>query len=230
MAVYGPDDPDVERMGEWLGKTTLEPGAREDLIRLHTEGVRSDYLAGLSDREKKERLARISYEQFLDDALGVHEHTKAWFDDRPKGLFCVGIDAYPALFAWAEGYPGFQLQDLQQGIPTPVDRTCSETYCPQFGHCPRYCGETNPPTTARFTLLVILIPSCCPLALSFDLLRLSATLPSTATSGLDLKSGGLSTTRGFSFDPSSVPSSDPSLSVESYSPAPTASVRSPGQW
>ena len=44
-----------------------------------------------------------------DRDLGMH--------DRPKGLFCVGIDAYPALYAWAEGYPGFQGMKLEPFSP-----------------------------------------------------------------------------------------------------------------
>lgn len=113
---YG-EDPDRERLREWFGRTPLAPEARRDLQRLYVDGVPAGYLAGLSDREKKRRLAKVSYEEFLRDAADVHPHVLAWFDDDPKGLFCVGIDAYPALYAWAEGYPGFQGMDLEPFSP-----------------------------------------------------------------------------------------------------------------
>tara|TARA_Y100000294_G_scaffold174676_1_gene193201 strand:- start:1748 stop:3007 length:1260 start_codon:yes stop_codon:yes gene_type:complete len=70
-------------------------------------------MPGLSDVDKKERLARISYRDFLLDLARVHPDVIPFFDDRPKGSFCVGIDAYPALYGWAQGYPGFQGMNLE---------------------------------------------------------------------------------------------------------------------
>jgi len=107
------DDPDPVHMKNWLSKTPMAPQAQRDLVRLYTEGVPADYLSGLTDQEKKERLARTSYKEFLTDAAKVHPDVLKYLDDRPKGLFCVGIDAYPALFGWAQGYPGFQQLGLE---------------------------------------------------------------------------------------------------------------------
>ena len=87
--------------------------ARRDIARLYDDGANPDYMPGLSDADKKERLARISYRDFLLDLAKVHPDVIPFFDDRPKGLFCVGIDAYPALYGWAEGYPGFQGMNLE---------------------------------------------------------------------------------------------------------------------
>ena len=72
-----------------------------------------DYMPGLSDTDKKERLARISYRDFLLDLAKVHPDVIPFFDDEPKGSFCVGIDGYPALYGWAQGYPGFQGMNLE---------------------------------------------------------------------------------------------------------------------
>ena len=74
-------------------------------------------MPGLPDWEKKERLARMSYRDFLLDIAKVHPDVIPFYDDRPKGLFCVGIDAYPALYAWAERYPGFQGMNLEPFSP-----------------------------------------------------------------------------------------------------------------
>ncbi len=103
---------------EWLARTPLSPEVQRDIAWLHDEAAsHPDHMAGLSDGEKKERLARISYKDFLLEMVGVHRDVIPFFDDRPKGLFCTGIDAYPALYAWAEGSPGFQGMDLEPFSP-----------------------------------------------------------------------------------------------------------------
>ena len=94
--------------GDWLARTPLSPDARKDLARLYDDDENPDYMPGLSDVDKKERLARISYRDFLRDFAKVHPHVIAFFDDGPKDSFCVGVDGYPALYGWAQGYPGFQ--------------------------------------------------------------------------------------------------------------------------
>ena len=98
---------------DWLAQTPLSPDARRDIARLYDDGANPDYMPGLSDADKKERLAQISYRDFLLDLAKVHPDVLAFFDDRPKGSFCVGIDAYPALYGWVQGYPGFQGMNLE---------------------------------------------------------------------------------------------------------------------
>ena len=98
---------------DWLARTPLSADARRDIARLNDWSANPDYMPGLPDREKKERLARMSYRDFLLDVAKVHPDVIPFYDDRPKGLFCVGIDAYPALYAWAEGYPGFRGMNLE---------------------------------------------------------------------------------------------------------------------
>ena len=98
---------------DWLAQTPLAADARRDIARLYDDGANPDYMPGLSDADKKERLARISYRDFLLDFAKVHPHVLAFFDDRPKGSFCVGIDGHPALYGWAQGYPGFQGMNLE---------------------------------------------------------------------------------------------------------------------
>ena len=98
---------------DWLAGTPLSPDARRDIARLYDDGANPDFMPRLSDADKKERLARISYRDFLLDLAKVHPDVLAFFDDRPKGSFCVGIDAYPALYGWVQGYPGFQGMNLE---------------------------------------------------------------------------------------------------------------------
>ena len=102
---------------DWLARTPLSADARRDIARLNDWNSNPDYMPGLPDWEKKERLARMSYRDFLLDIAKVHPDVIPFYDDRPKGLFCVGIDAYPALYAWAERYPGFQGMNLEPFSP-----------------------------------------------------------------------------------------------------------------
>ena len=108
----GQPAPDATRLAAWLAETPMAAAAQRDLIRLYAEGAAPGALAGLSDWEKKERLAKQSYRRFLEDA-DMHPHVLAYLDDWPKELFCVGLDAYPALYAWAYGHPGFQQLGLE---------------------------------------------------------------------------------------------------------------------
>ena len=98
---------------EWLAQTPMSEDAQRDIVRLQEIGAPPDGWSGLSDGERKTRLARMSYETFLLDHARVQRGALSFYDDRPKGLFCVGIDALPALFAWAMAYPGFQQLGLQ---------------------------------------------------------------------------------------------------------------------
>ncbi len=102
---------------DWLARTPLSADARRDIARLNAGSGNPDHMPGLPDWEKKERLARMSYRDFLLDVAKVHPDVLPFYDDGPKGLFCVGIDAYPALYAWAEGYPGFQGMNLEPFSP-----------------------------------------------------------------------------------------------------------------
>jgi len=98
---------------DWLAQTPMSVDARRDIARLYDDGANPDYMPGLPDADKKDRLARISYRDFLLDIANVHPDVIPFFDDRPKGSFCVGIDAYPALYGWVQGYPGFQGMNLE---------------------------------------------------------------------------------------------------------------------
>ena len=98
----------------------------------------------LSDWEKKEWLAKISYRDFLLDFAKVHPDVIPFYDDGPKGLFCVGIDAYPALYAWAEGSPGFQGMGLE-----PFSRVGPLTPSAEDSTVERPSGEEDPPSICR---------------------------------------------------------------------------------
>ena len=100
---------------EFLDKTPHSAKAREDVLRLY-DPKQPDYLPGLSSAEKKARLAKISYDEFLLNVAKVDKQALWFFHTRTHGLFCMGADAVPALYCWNMNYPGFAAMNLE---PTP---------------------------------------------------------------------------------------------------------------
>ena len=91
---------------QFLAKTPLAPEAQRDIARLETSIV--DYMPGLSDAEKKDRLSRMSYKDFLLNLVKVHPSVIPFYQVRTHGLYGIGIDAVGALECWAYRYPGFE--------------------------------------------------------------------------------------------------------------------------
>jgi spermidine dehydrogenase len=97
---------------EFLAKAPLSEVAKQDIARVYAEKV--DYLAGLSKEEKRAKLAKISYADYLTKFCKVHSKTLPFFQTFPHDLYGVGIDAVPALGCFQSGddygsftYPGF---------------------------------------------------------------------------------------------------------------------------
>ncbi|MBV8132180.1 MAG: hypothetical protein JO282_06675, partial [Alphaproteobacteria bacterium] len=98
---------------EFLEQTPLSKAARRDIRRLETTPI--DYLPGLSSSEKKARLSRISYRDFLLDLVKVDPSVIPLYQARTHGEWGVGIDAVSALDVWPFGLPGFQGLKLDPG-------------------------------------------------------------------------------------------------------------------
>jgi spermidine dehydrogenase len=97
---------------EWFSKAPLTDAARNDLVRLH--GKNPDYMSGLSEDEKKARLAKMSYKDYLlnvakmtQDALPVFLGQGARNNKR--------VDTLPALEAAKHGAVGFNGLGLRLG-------------------------------------------------------------------------------------------------------------------
>jgi len=100
---------------EFVAKTPLSEKAREDFLRIYSLN-QPDYMADLDSAQKKARLARISYQDFLLNFARVDKQVLWFVRGTGEGVFCVGADAVPALFAWQMGSPGFSGMKLE---PTP---------------------------------------------------------------------------------------------------------------
>jgi spermidine dehydrogenase len=107
---------------QFLTDAPLADQAKRDMQRLYQEP--KDYLPGLTSDQKKARLARVSYANYLRDIAGVHEDIVKIFQALPHPLFGIGIDAVSAQDAWGLGLPGLDGLKLD---PTPgkgMNRDC----------------------------------------------------------------------------------------------------------
>jgi len=107
------DGGSAEAWQTFLEKSPLSAEVRKDILRLETEAT--DYLPGLTPAQKKDKLSRISYKNFLLNEVKVHKEAIPFYQTRTHGLFGVGIDAVPALDCWVLQQPGFKGLNLEPG-------------------------------------------------------------------------------------------------------------------
>jgi spermidine dehydrogenase len=101
--------------GKWadfLARTPLSAKAQEDIIRIQEGKV--DYMEGMSQDQKKARLSKMSYKDFLLNVVKAHADVIPFYQSRTHGLYGIGIDAVPALDCWAIHFPGFQGMGLDR--------------------------------------------------------------------------------------------------------------------
>jgi len=124
------DDRLVPGMGslpwaDFVQRTPLSETARKDIVRLYTS--KTDYLPGLSREQKRARLAKISYADFLTKICGAHPDVLPFFQTYTQDLFGVGIEAVSALGCYENpddygamvyaGFDGLDLGDSEKEEP-----------------------------------------------------------------------------------------------------------------
>jgi spermidine dehydrogenase len=92
------------RLPEFFAKAPLSEAARKDLIRLH--GKNPDYMAGMSDHEKRAKLARMSYQDYLLNVAKITPDALPFFLGM-GGRNNKRVDTTPALEAAEHGSVGF---------------------------------------------------------------------------------------------------------------------------
>jgi spermidine dehydrogenase len=97
----------------FLADAPLSEAVRRDIARIEQSSV--DYMPGLASAEKKARLSKISYRDFLLNVVKADPGVVPFYQTRTHGEWGVGIDAEPALDCWAIGLPGFQGMHLDPG-------------------------------------------------------------------------------------------------------------------
>jgi spermidine dehydrogenase len=101
--------------GKWadfLARTPLSAQAQQDIVRIQEAKV--DYMEGVPQEQKKARLSKMSYKDFLLHLVKVHPDVLPFYQTRTHGLYGIGIDAVPALDCWAIHFPGFQGMGLDR--------------------------------------------------------------------------------------------------------------------
>jgi spermidine dehydrogenase len=84
---------------------------------LKIEAGTEDYFAGLSGDQKKDKLWRISYRDYLLNVVKADPKTIPLYQHRTDDEWGLGIDAVSALDCWGYGLPGFEGLKLKPGGP-----------------------------------------------------------------------------------------------------------------
>src|SRR5690242_9257067 len=108
---------------EFLARTPLAAQVQRDIERIQEAKV--DYMPGLTSAQKKDRLSRMSYKDFLLKVVKSDAGVIPFYQTRTNGEWGVGIDAEPALDCWALGLPGFQGMNLQPGAAPRMSYTAA---------------------------------------------------------------------------------------------------------
>jgi spermidine dehydrogenase len=139
-----------------LEETPLRSEVRRDILRLETESF--DPWPGVPSSEKKARLLRMSYNDFLTEVWKLDPGVLPYYQTRGHGLFGVGPDAISALDGWGLSFPGLAGLKLEPGYIRGMNRdaTRSEEAEDYFFHFP----DGNA-TVARL-LLRRLVPAAVP--------------------------------------------------------------------
>jgi spermidine dehydrogenase len=102
---------------DFLNKSPLPEKLCQEISRLYDD--KKDYFPGLTQQEKKARLAKISYADFLTHSCHADPGVLPFFQTYPHDLYAVGIDAVSALACYrnpddygAYRYAGFDGMDL----------------------------------------------------------------------------------------------------------------------
>jgi spermidine dehydrogenase len=92
------------RRPEFFAKAPFSDAARKALVRLH--GKNPDYMAGMSSDEKKAKLAKMSYQDYLLNVAKISNEALPFFIGN-GGRNNKHVDTTPALEAAEHGSPGF---------------------------------------------------------------------------------------------------------------------------
>ncbi len=142
---------------EWVAETPLNDTAKAQLIELIESPP--DYLPGLTPEQRVEKLASITYRQFLEEVCGYDPQVGDFYQGSTQGYFGVGIDACSAIDArgnWNPGFDGMDLGDFTPRQNSPSGRLGLTDPDPYIYHFPEGNGGV-----AR-SLVRALIPAALP--------------------------------------------------------------------
>ena len=103
---------------DFFARTPMSEQAKKDLTRLYTS--KQDYLPGLTPEEKRVRLSKISYQEYLVTVANVTPDALPYFNGRGYRNN-MRVDTVPALVAAFRGAAGFD------GLGLDLDRSFKES-------------------------------------------------------------------------------------------------------
>lgn len=95
----------VEDTKEFLAQAPLSEDVKRSILAIETGSV--DYMVGLSNDEKKDRLSRMSYADYLLNVVKANPDVIPYYLHVTDAYWGCGIDAVSALDCWGIGWPGF---------------------------------------------------------------------------------------------------------------------------
>ncbi len=108
---------------DFLAKAPLDAKTQADILKV--QDGKTDWMPGLTSDQKKDKLSRISYRDYLKDIVKIGDTALAFYQTITHDEYGVGIDAEPALDCWGFGYPGFDGLDLKPGSTARMGNTAA---------------------------------------------------------------------------------------------------------
>lgn len=100
----------------FVSRAPVSESTRRSILEIET-GT-EDYYPGLTGDQKKDRLWRISYRDYLLHIVGADPAAMPFYQHHTDEWWGCGIDAVSALDCWGMGYPGFAGLKLEPGGPS----------------------------------------------------------------------------------------------------------------
>lgn len=114
--VIGAPNLEGEEKTDWnsfVAQAPLSDRAKQDILKVEEGEI--DYFPNLTSAQKKDRLSRMSYRDYLAKVVKVDPKVLAFYQKITHDEWGVGIDAEPALDCWGFGLPGFKGLKLKPG-------------------------------------------------------------------------------------------------------------------
>jgi len=108
---------------DFLAKCPLSEEARAGILRVEDGEV--DYFPGLTSDQKKDKLSRMSYSDYLSKVVKIDDVALKFYQTITHDEWGVGIDAEPALDCWGFGLPGFKGLKLADGSTSRMGNTAA---------------------------------------------------------------------------------------------------------
>jgi spermidine dehydrogenase len=158
-----------DHLKKLLAQAPLSDAVRKDIVRIETGA--EDPMHGLSSDEKKDRLSRMSHQDYLLRLLKADPGVVLYYRHKTDTLWGCGIDAVSAIDAWGSGLAGYQGLKLSPGSTARMGYTPAGYVA--TGGSPFFHYPDGNASIARL-LVRNLIPAAMPGADARDIVRARA--------------------------------------------------------